>query len=133
MTDLTDEILDELEANAIRMTSRERAVSEIRTDIKLALVAMARRTLEAERYSNRTRLDLEGMSTALALAERDRDEMAQQLTQQPGIDFDAIDEMFGTCDWGDCDQGSVGIRWHREGRMFLPVCETHIATTGGDA
>jgi hypothetical protein len=34
-------------------------------------------------------------------------------------------EQRGDCDWGDCDEDSVGVRNDKDGHGWLPVCQRH--------
>lgn len=64
-----------------------------------------------------------GMAMRAEQAERERD----ALRDAPGISLSDVEAMFGfSCDWGDCDDQGVGVRYHHEGRSFLPVCRRHI-------
>lgn len=38
-----------------------------------------------------------------------------------------VEEPFGTCDWGECDEHAVDYRWVEDLGGWLPVCEEHRA------
>lgn len=40
----------------------------------------------------------------------------------------AVDWPAGCCDWGGCDEESVGERYYEETRQWLAVCRTHVGT-----
>lgn len=41
-----------------------------------------------------------------------------------------VQEVYGTCDWGQCDAEATEWRWSENGEAWLPVCREHrlIAT-----
>lgn len=42
----------------------------------------------------------------------------------------ALASVGSSCDWGQCDQPSVTVRWSDVEAAWLPVCSEHV---GGDA
>lgn len=38
----------------------------------------------------------------------------------------SLADQLGTCDWGDCDGRTVGLRNDPDGHGWLPVCQAHF-------